>query len=257
MDGVWQTASGTFKAPSESRGFCFCSLVPITSKTAKPTAAGLLWRKNATLAKNAKMGHPGMICRPYGTRFYFFGATQDLRPGLLSAAPPGLYRDSHSAPRTGNRSRFFFHVSWRAGTPFPAEVILAEAAPVFAVFEGRGFRLPGRLSFWQAHSLVSSRSVVSHPSKIAKGGAASVVVVQGWTRYLPIPSTIATRRSGDLKPSAVPPGLGSTFLGAYPGLPSWAIIGRPSGAVSRFPFWDSVPLFFSIFLPLTFLSCRI
>jgi hypothetical protein len=29
-------------------------------------------------------------CRPYGTRFHFLRLTQDLRPGLLSAAPPGL-----------------------------------------------------------------------------------------------------------------------------------------------------------------------
>jgi hypothetical protein len=31
-----------------------------------------------------------MLCRPSGTRFHFLGLTQDLRPGLLSAAPPGL-----------------------------------------------------------------------------------------------------------------------------------------------------------------------
>lgn len=37
----------------------------------------------------------------------------------------------------------------------------------------------------------------------------------------------------------------------------WAIICRPSGVVSHFPFRESFPLFLLIFLPLTFLSCRI
>jgi hypothetical protein len=32
----------------------------------------------------------GGFCRPYGTRFHFLRLTQDLRPGLSSAAPPGL-----------------------------------------------------------------------------------------------------------------------------------------------------------------------
>jgi hypothetical protein len=150
-----------------------------------------------------------------------------------------------------------------AGTPFPADVIQTEGAPVFAVFEGWGFRLPGRLSFWQAHRQVSSRSVVSHPSKIAKGGAASVVVMQAWAGCRP--STRMTRTSSDSNFSAVPPGLGSASWGLTQDLRPfgsaqgrlWAVICRPSGAVSQFPFWESVPLFLLIFLPLTFLSCRI
>jgi hypothetical protein len=76
----------------------------------KPRRVGQPWswwrqdgHPNPSNDCDSRIGRPEMFCRPSGTRFYFWGLAQDLRPGLFSVAPPGLYGDSHSA----NRSHFF------------------------------------------------------------------------------------------------------------------------------------------------------
>jgi hypothetical protein len=40
-----------------------------------------------------------VFCRPYETRFPFFSLTQDLRPELVSVAPPGLVPVFSAYPR--------------------------------------------------------------------------------------------------------------------------------------------------------------
>ncbi len=174
-----------------------------------------------------------MFCRPYGTRFHSLGAYPGLTSWAIVCRPAGAVSAVWPTPFL-----FLADVMW-----------LTEVAPVFAVFGRPGISAAGRLSFCRAYRLVSSRSVVSHPSKIAKGGAASVVVVP--------PVGEAARTWDHLKCSVVPPGLGSSFCGLTQDLRPGLLSAAPPGLSRNSRFGNCSLFILLIFLPLTFLSCRI
>ena len=137
--------------------------------------------------------------------------------------------------------------------PLRFRVSLTQAAPVLAVFEGRRIWLP--VAWVDAGASLDIFGVRGFPPFENREGWGSLCRDGAKVGNQPVGD--CDSRMGMPEMFCRPSGTRFLFLGAYPGLTSWAIICRPSGAVSQFPFWESVPFFLSIFLPLSFLSCRI